>query len=209
MINMDLLSKTVIVAVAMVVIIFAGYFTLSHVSFGQQVSEAQASSLVFHDLQNSNPGAIINISNVTASTYAGSWHIVTSVITNSTSPCPSYFIYSFDYPKYGFVYRVDNTYTSNCNVYGITPGKAFDVGSYPVAITESYDQNVSAVRNFVSKYGFDNVVVTASYYNSTSFNGTNYSGVWLVSYAAANSNQTVEVLLSQVNGTVLSTKGTA
>jgi hypothetical protein len=204
---MDLLSKAIIAAVIIVIIIFAGYFAISHVSFGQQVTEAQATSLVLHDLQNSNPSAVINITNVTPSQFPGSWHILASIVTNATSPCPTYLIYSFDYPKYGFVSTVDNIYTSNCTVHGITPGKGYIIGAYPMAITESYLKNVSVVNNFISRYGFNNVVVTATYYNSTTFSGESYHGVWLVDYTAPNSNQTVEVLLSQVNGTVLSTRG--
>ncbi len=203
---MDLFSKTIAAAVVLVIIIFIGYFAASHVSFGSQVTEAQAEALVMHDLQNSNPGAVINVTNSTPSQYQGSWHIVTSVVLNATSPCPSYSIYSFDYPKYGFVYRVDNTYTDNCVVYGIAPGRGYVIGSYPVAITESYARNVSAVTGFVSRYGFGNVSVHATYYNSTVFYGTRYSDVWLVGYTAPKTNESVDVLLSQLNGTVLSTQ---
>jgi len=204
---MDLLSKAILAAVVIVVIIFAGYFALSHVSFGQQVSQTEAESLVLHDLQNSNPGAIINITNVTPSQYAGSWHIVSSVVENATSPCPSYYIYSFDYPKYGFVYRVDNTYTSNCTIYGIIPGKSYTISSYPTAITESYISNISVIKAFVGKYGFGNVVVKALYYNYTSYLGVNYTGVWSVEYSAPGTNQTVSALISQVNGTLIMTSG--
>lgn len=204
---MDLLSKAAAAAVIIVVVIFAGYFAISHVSFGQQVTEAQATSLVLHDLQNSNPGAIINITNVTASQYSGSWHVVASIVTNATSPCPSYYIYSFDYPKYGFVYRVENTYTSNCVVYGTGSQSGYAIGSYPVAITDSYDLNLSIVSGFIGKYGLANVAVHATYYNTTVFYGKSYHGVWIVNYTAPSSGQYVEVLLSQLNGTALSTYG--
>lgn len=205
---MDLLLKALIAAVAVMVLVYLGYYAISHVSFGPQVSKAQAESLVLHDLQNANPSGIINITNVTTSQYAGSWHIIASVVLNATSTCPSYYIYSFDYPKYGFVYRVDNTYTSNCIIYGTTPGVAFPIGSYPVAITQSYLLNLSIVNRFISRYGLQNVMVHASYYPRLDFYGTNYTSTWLVNYTSTTAGQYVSVLLSQANGTALNTHGT-
>jgi hypothetical protein len=204
---MDLMSKAILAAVILVIVIFVGYYAISHVSFGKQLTEAQASSLVFHDLQNSNPSAIINITNVTASRYPGSWHIIASIVTNATSPCPSYSIYSIDYPAFTFVNGVENTYTGNCTIYGRVPGTNYSIGSYPVAITDSYIKNISIVKVFVDRYGFSNVVVHATYYNSTNYNGENYTGVWLVEYTTPNSNQTISVLLSQQSGAVLSSSG--
>ncbi len=204
---MDLLSKAILASVIIVLIIFAGYFTLSHVSFGQQISSAQASSLVLHDLQNSNPGSAINITNVTPSQYAGSWHILASVVINSTSPCPAYYIYSFDYPKYGFVYRVENTYTEGCVVYGTTSANGSSIGSYPVAITDSYSLNLPAVKAFIAGHGFDNVLVHASYYQNLGLLGMNYTNVWLVNYTAQNPASHLEVVISQTNGTELSVYG--
>lgn len=203
---MDLLSKSVITVVIAVLIIFVAYYTISHVTFAQPVTEQQASSLVLHDLENANPGAAINITNVTPSQYAGSWHILASIVTNATSPCPSYSIYSFDYPKYGFVYQVENKYTSNCVIYGIVAGKGYIIGSYPVAITASYNLNLSSVNNFIQKYGLTKIAVYATYYNKTTLSGKNYTGIWLVNYTAPNARY-VAVVLSQVNGTELSAYG--
>ncbi len=206
---MDLLSKAIVASAAIVIIIFAGYFTLSHVSFGQQISSTQASSLVLHDLQNANPGSAVNITNVTPSQYAGSWHILASVVANATSPCPSYYIYSFDYPKYGFVYRVENTYTEGCVVYGDTLANGRSIGSYPVAITDSYSLNLTSVNGFVSRHGFGNVVVHASYYPLLNLSGRAYTKVWLVNYTAQNPASYLDVVISQTNGTALSTYGSS
>lgn len=205
---MDLLSKSILVAIVLVVAIFLAYYTISHVTFAQSTTKVQAISLVQHDLENSNPGAAINITNVTPSQYAGSWHIVASVVLNATSPCPSYFIYSFDYPKYGFVYRVDNTYTSDCQIYGLVPGKGYLIGSYPVAITASYLQrnNISVLSQYINQHGYYNVTVHASYLNATAIQGKNYTGVWLVNYTTPDSSNYVAVFLSQVNGTPVATR---
>lgn len=203
---MDLFSKSILVAVILVVIIFIGYYALSHASFTQQVSKTEAESLFLHDLQNSNSGADINITNVTPSQYPGSWHIIASVILNATTPCPSYYIYSTDYPKFpSFTYTIDNTYTKNCAIYLSKVGNGYLISSYPVAITDSYLQNLSVVNDFISKYGYNNVVVHAHYYNSTYFYGQDFTNVWLVNYTTTTSRQYVEVLISQENGTSLST----
>lgn len=203
---MDLLSKTIIVVAVIVIAVFVAYSLSKYVSFAPQVTEAQAESLVLHDLENANPGSVVNVTNATHSQYAGSWYIVASLVANATSPCPSYYIYSFDYPKYGFVYRVENTYTnyshSGCTIYGLTsPNRPYPIGSYPVAIAKSYLLNLSAVNNFVSRYGFNKVVVKAGYYDSIFFDNANYSKVWLVNYTAPGSSSYVSVLLSQTNGT--------
>ncbi len=201
---MDLLSKVTLAVAVTILAVFIAYYAISHASLSQQVTEAQATSLVMHDLQNSYPDAVVNITNVTPSQYTGSWHILVSIVLNATSPCPSYYIYSFDYPKYGFVSRIDNTYTSNCNVYGT--GSGYAIGSYPVAITESYllRNNLTALDGFINKYGFSNVVVRARYYNSTVFHGKRYAQVWVVNYTAVSSTQYIDVLLSQLNGTAVS-----
>lgn len=199
---MDLLVKTLIIALVIIVALYGIYYVFQN-NFTQSVTEQQAVSLVTSDLQNSHPTAIINVTNVTPSRYAGSWHIVTSIIFNSTTPCPSYYIWSFDYPKYGFVNTTENDYTSGCVVYGLR-NQSYIIASYPVAIARSYSLNLSNVRGFVSKYGFNNVVVKAIYYNSTSFNYTSYGHVWIVNYSAPEVNTSAYVVLNRTGGSVLS-----
>ena len=206
---MDLLSKSIIAAAFIVALIFAGYYVIGHVSFSRQVTEQQAVSLVMHDLQNSYPNALINITNVTPSEYPGSWHLLASIIFNSTSPCPSYYIYSFDYPKYGFVSRMENTYTSGCEVLG-SSGGGNAIGSYPAAITVSYEyRNYTVLGPFIEKYGFANVTAHATYYRFIDIPGwscaiSDCNNVWVVNYTASGPPQhSVEIFLSQVNGSVL------
>jgi hypothetical protein len=103
---MDLLTKSIMIVVVIVIIIALLYYLIVHFGITTQVSEAEAISLVTSDIKNSHPGAVINITNVSPSQYPGSWHIIMSVIYNATSPCPSFYTYSFDYPKFGFVYGV-------------------------------------------------------------------------------------------------------
>ena len=184
-------------AVAVVVIILSGAAILIVHNAPKQITEPQAVSNVtnyLHDAYGSS--AIVNVTNVTPSQYPGSWHILAGVILNSTSPCPSYTVYSFEYPQYQFVSRVQNVYTEGCNVNETT------IGSYPVAIARSYALNVSQARNFVNKYGYSNVVVTADHLQHITISGTNYNNVWEVFYNAPTANTSVQVYLDS-NGTIL------
>lgn len=189
---MDLILRLAFVAVIIIAAIFLGFLVLKNGGFGQSISAADAKSLVLHDLQNNYPGANISISNVSPSQYQGSWHIVASVVLNYTSPCPTYFVTSYEYPKYGFVSRAENNYTYGC-VIDITPIK---LTSYPVAITRSYDLHIGSIDSFVSKYGYNNVNVKAVYYNSTAIYGKTYDDVWIVNYSAPETNESVYAVLS-------------
>ncbi len=199
---MDLLARTIIIAVAVIIILFIVYYALQNTVF-QHVTQQQAASLVTADLQRTYPNALINVTNNTPSNYSGSWHIVASVVLNATSVCPSYFVYTFDYPQFGFVYRVDNTYTSNCVIYGLSSAKPFILSSFPVAITRAYTLGIPSVLSFVGSAGFGNTSAHANFFTLTSVQGSNYSNIWIVNYSSARENYTVYVLLSQLNGTLI------
>lgn len=202
---MDLLMRSIVAVIIIIVAIGALFFLVSSGVFAQQVTQGQAQTLVLSDIQNSNPGAIVNITNVTTSQYAGSWHILASVILNATSPCPSYFIYSFDYPKYGFVSRIENTYTDNCAIYG--QGNSSIIGSSSAAITRSYDINASRIMQFIRQYGYTSVITHAMYQSSVNYLGRDYTNVWIVNYTAPNTNSSVTALITQANGSVIGVYG--
>ncbi len=199
---MDLLVRAIVGAVVVIVILFGVYYALQNSVF-QHVTQQQAAALVTSDLQRLYPGALINVTNNTPSNYSGSWHIVTSVILNSTSACPSYFVYTFDYPQFGFVYRVDNTYTNNCVIYGFNKNAPFIISSFPVAITRVYTLGIPNMVGFIDSSGFSNVNAAAHFFGSTNVLGKNYTNVWLVSYTSPSKNYSVYALLSQLNGTLL------
>ncbi|MCL5786598.1 MAG: hypothetical protein M1520_00115 [Candidatus Marsarchaeota archaeon] len=203
---MDLLTKAVIVAVVIAVVIVSAYYLLRQ-SSANQVTKAQATSLILDYLKNNYPGATVNITNVSSSVYAGSWYILASVISNSTSPCPSYSVLSFDYPQYGFVSRVENNYTGNCIVNGFANNhSSYIVASYPVAIALSHELNISSVNSYVQKAGYANVSVHATYYGAINYSNTSYQKVWLVDYSSSKLNYSVQVLLSQVGGNPLAVR---
>ncbi|MDE1851959.1 MAG: hypothetical protein KGH69_04725 [Candidatus Micrarchaeota archaeon] len=203
---MDLLGKSAVAAAVILIILVAAYFIFLKNPFAQPVSKPQATSLVLSDLQNTYPGADINITNVSQSQFQGSWHIIASVVTNQTSPCPSYIVYSFDYPQYHFVPRVDNIYTAystygnQCLVYGFTQGSSYIIASYPVAIARSYTLNISQVSQFIQRYGYGNVAVNATYRNTTTLGTGTFNNVWVVHYTAPIANYSVYAILTQSNG---------
>ncbi|MGI0141540.1 MAG: hypothetical protein ACREBF_02720 [Candidatus Micrarchaeales archaeon] len=200
---MNLLAKVIVAAIVLVIVLLAVYFGAQKLKLGQQVTQVQAVSLVTNYLQNANPNTVVNVTNVTRSTYPGSWHILTSVAFNSTSPCPSYASYSFDYPQYGFVYRVQNNYTSNCVIYGLEQNKSYILAAAPLAIARSYNLSIPLINTFVSTYGYNNVVVHANFYNSISLKSKTYANIWLVNYSAPTASYSVFTVITQAGGLAL------
>ena len=199
---MDLLLKSVIAAIIVVAILAVAYTVLKSIS-AKGVSESTAVSLVVNDLQRSFPGAIINVTNVSPSTYPGSWHIVLALTLNATRPCPTYEVLSYDYPIYGFVSRNVNLYTQNCVIYGFLQNKSYILAAAPVAIARSYNMSIPSVTNFVNKYGYSNINVTAAYYSKLNLLGKNYTNIWMVSYSSPLANKSINIILSQVGGNLL------
>jgi hypothetical protein len=193
---MGLISRVFLIAVVVVLVVAVARYSMQ--ASLQPVTRAQAVANItnyIHDAYGSN--AVVNITNVTPSQYQGSWNILAGVITNGTSPCPSYFVLSFEYPFNTYNSRTQNNYTSNCKVNEAT------MGSYPVAIAKSYSLNISQVRDFVNQYGYSNVVVQANKESSQLINGINYTNVWVVRYSApATANSSVWVYL-ETNGTLI------
>ncbi len=199
---MDLLLRVILIALIIGVVIGGAYLVIQKIS-GEQITQSQATSLILHDLSQAYPNGLISITNVTPSIYPGSWHVYASIILNATSPCPTYEIYSFDYPKYGFVYRVESVYTSDCVVYGLRQNKSYIIGSYPVAIARSYSLSIPLIGEFVSTYGFANVSVLANFYTSLNFSNQTFHNVWVVNYSATDVGYSVYAILNQTGGTPL------
>ncbi len=197
---MDLLAKVVISAVAIVVALFVLYYGVSMLPVAAPTQQ-QASRNITNYLNMIYPGANVTITDIKPSVYAGSWHVVASVIAGATTPCPSYQVYTYDYPAFGLVNGTDNRYTAaNCTIYNYEPGT--QVGSYPVAITLA--SNLSNIRQYIASYGFANVTTSAIAYNETTISGRNFTNVWRVSYSSQSANYSMFAVLSQRNGSVLS-----
>ncbi len=203
---MNLMVKALVFAVVIIALAVIVTSLLAHVQ--RPITSAEAVSNVTNYIKTSYPGAAVNITSINASQYAGSWHIEASVIANGTSPCPSYFVLVFDYPKYNFVSNMENNYTANCIVNGVQKGVTYTISSYPIAIAWAYGLHIPQVVNLVTKYGYQNVNVYAKHYTSVYLGTQNYTNVWLVNYTAVHSNNTVEVAISQYNGTEEYVSGT-
>jgi hypothetical protein len=194
---MDLLTKVVVSAVIIVAALFALYYGASMIPAAAP-TQGQASSNITNYLNMIYPGANVTITDIKPSVYAGSWHVVASVIENATTPCPLYQVYTYDYPAFGLVNGTDNTYTAmnaaNCTIYS-----GARVGSFPVAVALA-SKNY-AVSQYINNFGFANVVTSAIAYNAT-ISGR-VMNVWNVSYSSKRANYTEFVVLSQLNGSVL------
>jgi hypothetical protein len=193
---MDLLTKVVISAVVIVVALFALYYGMSLIPHAAPTQQ-QVSRNITNYLNMIYPGANVTITNIKPSLYAGSWHVVASVIENATTPCPLYQVYTYDYPAFGLVNGTDNTYTAaNCTIYS-----GAQVGSFPVAVALA-SKNFTIAR-YIANFGFANVVTSAKAYNVT-ISGRIMS-VWNVSYSSRRANYSMYALLSQLNGSILKT----
>lgn len=194
---MEILVKVLIIAVVIIAVVGV-VVKLTANSSSHPVTQAQAVANIttyLHDVYGTS--ANVTITNVTPSQYQGSWDILAGVITNGTTPCPSYFVLSFEYPFNTYNYRIQNNYTANCKVNEAT------IGSSPVAIAKSYSLNTSQVNDFVNQYGYSNIVTRASKINSQQINGNTYNDIWEVYYTApTQTTSSIQVYLDS-NGTLI------
>ena len=204
---MDLFAKVVIAAVIMGVIL--GAFFLLKYTYSAPLTQAQAEQVVLNDLKAHSPGAIINVINVSSSNLRNdSWKIVVNMVYNSTRPCPTILTESFDYPALGLSPTVYSVYSDNCNVYGggSLPGSYnYVIGSPYIAIAQSYAQNYTQVKDYVSNYGYNATSVHAKFYDTIPANFTplnkNFSNSWLINYTASGATQSLFVIMS-ANGII-------
>ncbi len=200
---MDLLSKAIIAAVILALVVVGAYLYAQHLPPQTSLTKQQAVSLVQSDVEQNYPGAIINITNATLSQrYPGSWDLVVSIIVNSTQPCPDYFIYTYTYPGTGFVPDTQNTYTRGYQ--GTCSVNSSIIGAYPIAIAKSYTIHSSQIDSYINKFGYGNILATASYYPRFSVYGQNYTDIWLTTFTYPSANYSAYMVLS-LEGTQLLT----
>lgn len=197
---MQLLTRVIIYAVVAVALVFLGYYLASsNLLKPQQVTEQQAWSFVRSYLLSAYPNANITLNKLVPSNYSGSWYIEASVISNSTSPCPWYSIYSFDYPQFNLVSRKVNTYTQNCIPMNYSIGSLIPNPQIATTLASS----VNTVKSYLNSYGISNVTAMATIFDKTTAAGRNFTKVYIVKYSAQRANYSVSAILSQVNGMVL------
>ncbi len=205
---MNLVEATLVLVVIVLVAISILYLALSK-GVLNRVTESQAVQLVTSDLENKYPGGIVNVTNVTPSArYPGSWHIVVSLVLNATSPCPNYVVYSYDYPAFTFIPTTVNVYTNSCRILGFNTITPFSIASAPVAIVRATQLNISSVDRFINTFGYSNVSTKAVFFPSYVIKGKNYTNLWQITYSSPKANYSVEVWITQLNGTLVSVNTT-
>lgn len=201
---MDLLTKVVLYAAVLIIVLAAVYYGLGMVSRpASSPTSAQASANITNYLYSVYDGSSVTINNVTPSVqYPGSWHVVASVVENASTPCPAYQVYTFDYPRFGLVNRTETEYTTglpSCLAY-YQSGK--QVGSAPIAVTLASKN--ATVADYIAKFGFRNVLTAAQPGNVTVSGGL--LRVWNITYSSGQANYSIYAVISQVNGSVISTQ---
>jgi hypothetical protein len=197
--DMDLLGTVAVIVLVLILVLTAGFVLLKH-NTQTTLTSAQAVQLVINDLKTSNPGANITVVNVSNSTLKqGSYNIVLSIVYNSTKPCPTLFIEGFDYPATGLVPSVDNLYTKNCIIYGLSTAPSYVISSPEIAIARSYNQGINQITSYVSTFGYNSTSVNAMFYpylnaNTTKL-GRSFYNVWLIKYKATGANYSVYAVL--------------
>jgi hypothetical protein len=202
------MTTAVIIAVVAILIVGAA-FLLFHKASSASLTAQGAENLVVNDIKTQNPTANVTVISVTNSTHANSWEIVSSVIYNGSKPCPTVFIDIFDYPALGLQNYSATPYASDCKINGatLTTASSYIISLPAIAIARSYSANYTPIRDYVSRFGYDNTFVHAKFLSSSSSNSTifgNQSNVWLVTYTAANANYSVDAVVAE-NGTIIQT----
>jgi|GEM_PF-749162 len=216
---MDLLAKVIIIAILLIIIIFALFSMLPKLHTNQKIiTRSDAINMIKADILNKTPNA--NISLISASPAGNnSWDVSFTVVYNGTKACPELLEEDFDYPAFGF-YSTNTTYTSNCKVYGYTSAPYYVLSMPQTAIAESYAENTLA-EAYVNRFGYSSTNVHAvKYVNFTSnditalgFNSlisSNIVGnsvltnIWLINYSASDANYNLYLLMHQSGNIITS-----
>ncbi len=193
---MDLLARVGILIV-IIVVIFSAFILVFSNGAPQKLTQQQAVQTVLSDVQTGNPGAQVNVINVTGSRLENdSWSITLGVVYNATRPCPTLSIESYDYPATGLVPTTDNLYTSNCQIFSFSAAPYYVVSSAQIAMVKAHNSD-SNLRNYTKDFGYDSVNASAIFYSTLKLYGTTYQKIWLVNYTASNANYGVYDLLNQ------------
>jgi hypothetical protein len=207
---MDLIGRVAVIVIVLVIIFSVGFIIFTRTT-QTKLTSAQAVQFVLNDLRATNPTANVSVINVSNSSLkSGSYSIILSIVSNSTRPCPTLEIQGYDYPATGLVPSVDNLYTRNCIVYGISDAPQYVIYSPAVAIARTYNQsvehNITQVTNYVNTFGYNNTVVHAKFYsvlnNTNTHLSQGYYNVWLVNYTATSAKYSVYAVLNS-NGAVI------
>lgn len=213
---MELLFKTAIAAIIVIMVIAGAYLYISFFTQGAGgLTEAQAVSLIESDLKEHYASGDIVVLNASESlVHGGSWDITTRIVFAQVTPCPSVMTESFDYPATGLLNATEvySNYSGGvCHVYaGGQSGTDGIVGLPAIAIATPVNESFAPLMAFINTYGFGRIRATAeiAYFNSTAAGNatiatpTKFTSAWIVNYTAPQNNSTFHVILS-TSGQVL------
>ncbi len=199
---MELLERVAILAIIIVVVIAGLVFLYGDSIKPAPLTESQAIQIVGSDIRAGNPAANITLISASNSTAENnSWNIIYSVAYNVTRACPTLQIEGFDYPATGLVPSIDNLYTQNCTIYGISDAPTYVISTPEIAIVRSYTIHNSTIDSYVSDYGYNNTYVYARFYQNLPANetpnGANMSAVWVVKYSSPASAASEYAIMNQ------------
>jgi hypothetical protein len=198
---MGLLLNVAVIAAVVIVIAVAVFLIFPATAVSTKLTPLRAESLVVNDIKTQNPNANVTVISVSNSTLepGKSWQVVASVIYNGSKPCPIVMIDVFDYPALGLQNYTANLYTRGCVINGLTSAPSYVISLPQIAIARSYSLNDTAIMDYVSKFGYGNTFVSASFKGQTQTNSIfgNESNVWLVRYKATNANYSLNAVLNQ------------
>lgn len=168
------------------------------------MTQDKAVDFVKQQMQTEYPGASIEVINVEPQNE--SWKITSKVVYGANTPCPNLTIVTYEYPQFGFVPRVENNITNNCELLSCKGIENCTIGTSEEAIIASHKLNyVSEIDNFINSFGYNNIRVDASNYSSYFENKTNttYQSVWVVNWTSPKANYSIRLILNQTGGKVL------
>jgi len=170
----------------------------------EQLTEEKAVNFVKEHMQVNYPGANTSVFLVTP--QDGSWKISAKVIYGMNTPCPNLSIVVYEYPKFGFVPREQNTITSKCEVLSCKGIQNCSITTPEEAVIASHKLNdVPEVTSFINEFGYDNVKVDAAFYESYFEPKKNltYSSVWIVRWNSPDADYSIRLILNQTGGKLI------
>ncbi|MGC8495931.1 MAG: hypothetical protein ACP5MX_01855 [Candidatus Micrarchaeia archaeon] len=203
------LTARVFVA-AVVIALLVGIIFLFKSAPQPQQTEQEAISIVMKEVNNTFPGAkvgIVNVSNTTIGSGPSakvSWTIVLSIVRNATRPCPILSIESYSYPETVLLPTAINNYTQYSNGYCTINNESnlpgYVIASPYIAQARSFDLNLASLKSFISKVGYANTIVSASYMQKInvpiSGSQKNFTNAWLIRYSSPLSSNSLYIIMN-------------
>ncbi|NYZ76091.1 hypothetical protein H0N98_02460 [Candidatus Micrarchaeota archaeon] len=170
----------------------------------EPMTQEKAVNFVKEQMQTDYPGAKTEVIDVKP--QDGSWKITSKVIYGANTPCPNLSIVAYEYPAFGFVQRQENNITLNCQLLSCKGIANCTLGMPEEAIIASHKlNNISEINSFIDSFGYSNIRVDASSYDSYFERKTNttYLFVWILNWNSPKANYSIRLILNQTGGKVL------